>query len=542
VAAIVRRGGATERDPRSRRVRSRVLIGMSAMFVVTMAVAGTFSMPDLNDAAGQQVFLLRLSVLAVGLPLLMTFLARRILEPAEELGDAHGRLLSLYSQARLDALVDPITGLGNHRAFQEELHRQLEDARRHDHPLVLVLVDVDDLKSINDERGHVGGDQLLGTMGRLITSACRATDRGFRIGGDEFAILLPHCDGAAAHAVMRRLLGNALGTETARAGEGFSFSAGLSAYPELAADGHRLFRQADAALYWVKRHGRTDVQLFDAERHGASDDNRSIPELAEAVVQVAQRRALSPVYQPIFDLHTGAPVGFEGLVRPTEDAGFRDAGALFTAADAANRTVELDLVCIETIAASASWVDATHYLSFNISPRSLETTQFSVTALTALMRAHGIAPNQAVLELTERETIEDMDRLRVNLEACRAAGMRIAADDVGAGNAGLRLLSEIDFDVVKVDLSLVHGGVLRTSALAVLRAIQDLAAQSGASVIAEGIETVDQLQVVRDLGILQGQGFLLAMPSADVALEPIDIDALMAFQRDVRLAFLDLSA
>ncbi|MGH2399647.1 MAG: EAL domain-containing protein, partial [bacterium] len=133
-------------------------------------------------------------------------------------------------------------------------------------------------------------------------------------------------------------------------------------------------------------------------------------------------------------------------------------------------------------------------------------------------------------------------RLRSNLEACRKAGMRIAADDVGAGNAGLRLLSEIRFDIVKIDLSLVQGGVLRDSALAVLRAIHDLAAESGAAVVAEGIETVEQLKVVRRLGLRQGQGFLLAHPSESVSHDPVDVDVLISNHENTRLAFLDLSA
>jgi len=123
----------------------------------------------------------------------------------------------------------------------------------------------------------------------------------------------------AAHIIVRRLLANALGGETVRPGmPAFSFSAGISTFPELSTDSGRLRRQADAALYWSKRHGRTDVQVFDPERHGAADDTRSTPELAAAVAHVAQEHLLAAVFQPIYDLKTGRPVGFEGLVRPAE--------------------------------------------------------------------------------------------------------------------------------------------------------------------------------------------------------------------------------
>jgi EAL domain-containing protein (putative c-di-GMP-specific phosphodiesterase class I) len=340
-------------------------------------------------------------------------------------------------------------------------------------------------------------------------------------------------------------LASALNAEGARPGATpFSFSAGLSAYPEPAGDGHRLFRQADSALYWAKTHGRTDVQTFDPERHGA-DDRRSTRELADAVVAVATNKAVTPVYQTIFDLRTGDPVGFEGLVRPTAGAGFRDAHSLFVAAEAAERTVELDLMCAEAVVAGATLPDEDSYLSINVSPHTLETEQFRVSDLLAILAPHGIPPHRIVLEITERESVGDMGRLRLNLERCRAEGIRIAADDVGAGNAGLRLLSEIRFDIVKIDLSLVQRGALRDSALAVLRAIRDIGRQSGAIVVAEGIETADQLEVVRALELVSGQGYLLALPTPEIRAEKLDVLALLR-EHEVRRrllgGFLDLGS
>jgi EAL domain-containing protein (putative c-di-GMP-specific phosphodiesterase class I) len=338
-----------------------------------------------------------------------------------------------------------------------------------------------------------------------------------------------------ATAVVRRLLASALNAEPPRPdAKPFSYSAGLSAYPSPAGDGQRLFRQADAALYWAKKHGRTDVQSFDATRHGAADDRRSTPELAEAVMEIATRKGVMAFYQTIFDLRTGEPVGFEGLVRPADGSGFRDAHSLFVAAEAAERTVELDLVCVEAVAAGATLPDSDAYLAFNISPRTLETEQFRISDLLAILAPYGIPPSRMVLEITEREAIDDMARLRENVERCRAEGIRIAADDVGAGNAGLRLLSEIRFDIVKIDLLLVQGGALRESALAVLRAIRDIGVQSGATVVAEGIETADQLEVVRGLGVTAGQGYLLAPPTRNVITETLDMDALADADRSRR--------
>ncbi|MCV0402872.1 MAG: EAL domain-containing protein [Chloroflexi bacterium] len=522
-------------DVASGELRTRVLRGIAIFFATVMAVV-TLAL-SVGGVADGDLFL-RLAILAVALPATMFLLAREIIGPAIELERTTQQLRTLYSQARLDALLDPITGLGNHRAFQEELHRQTEDAKRHGHPLALVMIDLDDLKRVNDELGHAGGDLLLAAMGRLMSTSSRPGDRAFRIGGDEFALMLPRAAADDAHAVVRRILASALSADSTLQ-RAFSFSAGISDYPALSADARLLIRNADAALYWAKRHGRTDVQIFDPEKHGVADDRRSTAELAEAVDRVIAEGLLTAVYQPILDLETGRPVGFEGLVRPTADASFRDAGSLFAAAEVAHRTVELDLFAISTIAAGLDVELDGAYLSVNLSPRTLETDLFRVSNLVEQLARFGLEPSQMVLELTEREAIEDLEVLQHNLAACHAEGFRIAADDVGAGNAGLRLLSAISFDLVKIDLSLVQGGVLRDSAVAVLRAIQGIAERSDAIVIAEGIETVEQLEVIRSVGIARGQGFLLALPAPNLDLDGLDIHDLLSSHQQRRRTLLN---
>jgi EAL domain-containing protein (putative c-di-GMP-specific phosphodiesterase class I) len=133
--------------------------------------------------------------------------------------------------------------------------------------------------------------------------------------------------------------------------------------------------------------------------------------------------------------------------------------------------------------------------------------------------------------LTEREAVEDIDRLRVAVEACRVAGIRVAADDVGAGNAGLRLLSQLRFDIVKIDLSLVQGGQGQSQSLEIVRTLRDLADRWGAMVVAEGIETAQQLEFVRSLGIAAGQGYLLGRPAEQPPTATLDLDALVRGSR-----------
>jgi diguanylate cyclase (GGDEF)-like protein len=513
-----------DRDERAGAIRGRLILTLLVQFAGLMAVAAVGGLWPGGLGRDGAMFVLALA--AIGSPLAVGFLARRLLDAIDALENERDRLLELYGRARSDALLDALTGLGNHRAFQEELARQLDQARRHSTALALLLIDVDDLKKVNDERGHAGGDELLAAVGRVASGALRRSDRAFRVGGDEFAVLLPHSDIESALAVARRILARSLGGEAGRAVDPFSLSIGVSAYPTPAAEAQLLYRQADAALYWCKRHGRTAAVAYDPGRHGKAADNRSIGELSAAVSQVLSSGSLRPVYQPIFSLETGRPIGFEGLVRPGTGAAFLDASSLFAAAESADRTVELDLACLEAVAKGAGTLEPDTYLSVNVSPRTLESDLFHPAEIVAIFRRRKIEPGKVVIELTEREAVEDLDQLRKNVAACQAAGFRLAADDVGAGNAGLRLLSEIHFDIVKIDLSLVQGGVLHDPSHAILRALQDLASRWRATIVAEGVETPQQLIVIRALGIAAAQGYLLGRPGQERKADPIDVDAL----------------
>ena len=268
------------------------------------------------------------------------------------------------------------------------------------------------------------------------------------------------------------------------------------------------------------------MTIYDSS-HDSHVTERPAAELSAAVAQVAATGAIRAVFQPIFDLSTGAPRGYEGLVRPLPDSGFTDPGSLFEAAEATGRTSELDIACLNTVMETAARLRLPGSLTVNLSPRTLESDDFSVHALLRMIVRHGLDPRNIVVELTEREAVEDVDRLRRACDACRVAGIRLAADDVGAGNAGLRLLSQLRFDIVKIDLSLVQGGAVRDTSLEVVKTLRDLADRWGALVIAEGIETPAQLEVVRSLGIGAGQGYLLGRPTDRPSTESIDLPGLI---------------
>ena len=474
-----------------------------------------------------------IGALAAMLLLLVVFtvwMARQILRPATNLEASRSRLRELYESAREAALRDSLTGLGNHRAFQEAVARMVEGARRYGTSFSLVLIDIDEFKRINDTRGHAVGDQLLAEVGSLIGATIRHTDAAFRVGGDEFALLLPHTDVGGAIVLTRRLL--ARGLEDRVHGEyraPISFSAGVTSCPEFGTTRLEMTAQADAALYRGKRAGRTVVTIYDPEKDHGHVDEGMRAELSSAISAVIEAGTLTPVYQPIVDLTSGRVLGYEGLVRVPKQSTFAHAGALFDAAEVAGRVSDLDRAALDVVLRGARGLDESATLSVNVSPRTLESAEFSSTAFLAIIRRHGMSPGRVVLELTEREAIRDPERLRKALLGVQMAGVRVAADDVGAGNAGLRLLSQFQFDVVKIDLSLVQrAGDDKTHS--VLRSIVEMADRLGATTIAEGVETSAQLRTARRLGINAGQGYLLGRPGPDRDLPWVDIGALE--QRD----------
>lgn len=524
IADIVRAAG----DVRATITRLASAVFLIAMTAITLMAASATSVPLGVVVAGIVCAGAVATVAVAGL-------LRAALARADHL-DIEIEALGLgFDRVRRDATSDPLTGLGNHRAFQEELDVAAQMARRHGLATTLLLIDVDDLKRVNDAQGHAAGDEILRTVSRVIATNSRRTDRAFRIGGDEFAILSAASSVQEGLTLGRRILAMALDADRNPERRAISLTIGISAMPHPSADRNLLFRHADAALYWGKRHGRTDVQIYDPTLHGVADDDRPSVDLASAVDHVVAQRLLAPVYQPVFALSDGRCVGFEGLIRPTDGATFRSAGALFVAAETVSRTVELDLAAIREIAGGVQGIDMSQYLAVNLSPRTLEAAAFNPHEVLATLAQAGVTPNRLVIELTEREAIEDFDLLARNLAVFRRTGARIAADDVGAGNAGLQLLSRIDFELIKIDLSLVQSGAVLAPSRAVLRALIEMAARRGAITVAEGIETPIQLEAVRDLGIEVGQGFLLGMPSSQPDPGSVDIAALLDVAGDPEL-------
>ena len=216
---------------RMNRIRRWLLVGTVVPFGLLMAAATFEGFWDADDTR-RTVAIVILIVGSIVVPLSMAFVARGILREAAALDLERAEMHQLYGQARRAALVDGLTGLGNHRAFQDELAFQLEEAQWQGTPLALLVFDVDGLKAVNDGNGHGAGDRLLAAVGQITAAILRRGDRAFRVGGDEFAVILPNSDVAIGLEVGRRMLTSALrGGDPSAPIEPFSLSIGVSAYP-----------------------------------------------------------------------------------------------------------------------------------------------------------------------------------------------------------------------------------------------------------------------------------------------------------------------
>ena len=259
---------------RIKRIRRWLLLGTIVPFGLLMGAAtfqGLWGADDLR----RTVAIVILMVGSVVVLAFMTVVARGILREAAALDQERSEIYQLYGQARRAAPVDALTGLGNHRAFQDELAFQLEEAQWQGAPLALLVFDVDGLKAVNDGNGHDAGDRLLAAVGQITAAIMRRGDRAFRVGGDEFAVILPNSDAAIGLEVGRRMLAAALrGGDPTAPIEPFSLSIGVSAYPDPSPETRELYRHADAALYWCKRHGRTAVVTYDPSHHGDTATER----------------------------------------------------------------------------------------------------------------------------------------------------------------------------------------------------------------------------------------------------------------------------
>jgi diguanylate cyclase (GGDEF)-like protein len=406
------------------------------------------------------------------------------------------RVAATIADLTAQATTDPLTGVANRRSFYSSLDTELKRAERTNAPVTLVLIDLDGFKEINDTHGHPFGDGVLQTIAEKVSASLRATDVIARVGGDEFAILLPATARDSAATMIMRARDEATASV---GGVPLTWSAGVATFPTDAREGTTLVECADAALYCAKAAGESSICNYDPETAQAPQHGGDLAAV-ENVLSLPD--GVVPVFQPLVSLTTGQVAGFEALARfPHPPA--RRPDEWFAVAQRVGLGPELEARAVRA-ATEAGGRPAGTFLSFNLSASAL----MSDAALESLP----FDLSHIVIEITENERVSDDERLAERLKPLRARGARIAVDDAGAGYSGLQQVMRIQPDIIKLDRSLVANVDSDPAKAALIDSFVRFARRTGASVCAEGIETPEELKVLADLDVTYGQGFGLARP------------------------------
>jgi diguanylate cyclase (GGDEF)-like protein len=411
-----------------------------------------------------------------------------------------GLTVTLYrQQSALQSLAetDSLTGLANHRGFQQALRSELRLAATRHSTVSLVVVDLDDFKAINEHHGHPFGDGVLQGVGAQLRESVRGDDTAARTGGEEFALILPGTDAEAAQEVAERV--RVAIAQLAPAGSELTCSAGVSVYPVDADNATSLLQLAEGALYWAKRSGKARTRRFDPDHVRLSGD---APQRSE-IERILRERAIEPVFQPVASLTTGRLIGYEALAR-FPDAPERPPSTWFAQANACGLGPELEAAAIRAALEVSGRPRGTH-LAVNVSPSALST---DVVRSVLSGDLSGV-----VIELTEHEVYVGDSLLADSLADLRERGARIAIDDAGAGYAGLKQVMWVRPDIVKLDLDLTRGIHSDPVRMALVESLVRFARRVGATVCAEGIEEHKDIEVLANLDVPWGQGYALGRPA-----------------------------
>jgi diguanylate cyclase (GGDEF)-like protein len=415
---------------------------------------------------------------------------------------------------------DPLTELANRRQFYEQLRSHLHDRRGSDVAAAVLLVDLDRFKQVNDTLGHPIGDRLLQEVADRIRHSARVEDVVARLGGDEFAVFQRSIHATENAALLGARLIERVSAPYVIDGHSVDIGAsiGISLVPADGTSAEDIMKAADVALYHAKANGRGVAHFFEPRMIDQIEVRRS---LEDDLRRAVEERQFEVHYQPIHQLGDGRLVGFEALCRWRHpERGLIPPGDFIPLAEETGLITRVGVQVIDdAVAALASWPSDLH-VAVNLSPLQLKCPGLLPTVLAALSR-HGLQGHRLELEITEAVLLREDETIIANLNALDAAGVRLAMDDFGTGYSSLAYLRRFPFKKVKIDRSFVQSIHRNSDCQAIVEASAMLARRLGITATAEGIETAEELEIVRALGCDQAQGFLLGRPTTREAADLI---------------------
>lgn len=433
----------------------------------------------------------------------------------------------MWKQANFDS----VTGLPNRHMFHEKLSTQVEVCKRAGSSFALMFLDLDDFKEVNDSLGHDFGDILLKQVGERLRGCLRATDTVAhdgalaRLGGDEFTIILSQFDDISnIDMVAQRILAELekpfnLGQEVANV----SASIGITLFPEDASDVESLIRNADQTMYNAKNKGRNTYSYFTKAMQLAAVKRREMTQDLRVAIQEEQFRVM---YQPIIDLATNKIYKAEALLRwDHPQYGVVSPGEFIPVAEDTGLIVDIgNWVFYKVADQLAKWqtsIDSKFQVSINKSPVQFYNKDDKHLGWFKHLEHLGIPGSSLVVEITEGLMLDKNPEVSEKLLAFRDQGIQVAVDDFGTGYSSLSYLKKFDVDYIKIDQSFVQNLSIYSEDLVLCEAIIVMAHKLGLKVIAEGVETIEQRNLLFAIGCDYGQGYLFSKPISEVDLEQI---------------------
>ncbi len=407
---------------------------------------------------------------------------------------------------------DLLTQLPNRALFNDRLDQALAQAERDGGAVAVLCLDLDRFKAVNDLLGHHGGDALLQQVAQRLLRAANDQDTVARFSGDEFVVLQTRiAQPAGAEAAAKRMVA-ALGAPFDLDGQPvlIGTSIGIALYPQDARAGEDLLRNADTALYRAKADGRGTYRFFEAEMDARLQERRR---LERDLQQALLGNQLAVHFQPLGDCSTQAIVGFEALVRWNHPERGQVAPSDFIPmAEETGLIVPLgEWVLREACREAVRWPDSIR-VAVNLSPVQFRHADLAERVI-AILKDTGLPPERLELEVTEGVLIDDSARALSTLKALKQAGIRISLDDFGTGYSSLSYLQSFPFDKIKIDRSFIGNMPTNEDSRSIVRAIIALARSLRITVTAEGVETEEQLRLLRSEDCNQVQGYLLGRPA-----------------------------
>jgi diguanylate cyclase (GGDEF)-like protein len=413
------------------------------------------------------------------------------------------------------ALHDVLTALPNRALFHASVRQAIALAARERRSFSVVLMDLNRFKEVNDTLGHHNGDLLLKEIAQRLRGGLRESDLVARLGGDEFAILLPDVDGDDAGAVAAQKILRSLEApfELQEVKLDVGASLGIAVYPRDGVDADTLLQRADVAMYLAKE-SHSGFEMYSNERDSYSPDRLSLgAELRSAI----ENEELSLVFQPKVNLKTGLVDGFEALARWHHPRhGFVPPNEFIPLAEGTGLIKPMTTFVLSAALSRCAWLEEQGHhakVSVNVSARSLLDCNFP-TEVSRLLRRWGVNAASLGLEITESSIMADPDRSRDVLSELSEMGVSLSIDDFGTGYSSLSHLKRLPVDEIKIDRAFVMGMARDENDAVIVRSSIELGHNLGLQVVAEGVESHDDLDRLRGWGCDTAQGYYLSRPLA----------------------------